>query len=194
MSTLDLSSDSKRRPSEVIGDVTLSEDALALISNSKNTRAFLSDLCARELFNDAFLALSRALPSQYAIIWADSCVGQFLGKDPNPVEQQCITSASQWLSDPSDANRRSAMAAAEAADFQGACAWLAAAVGFSGGSLAPPDQAEVPPPPHLTAVAVAACVTLLSLTDPETAAETSNTVINNGLAMVAIPGSSGKEH
>lgn len=194
MSTLDLSSDSKRKPSEVVGDVTLSEDALALIPGSKNTLAFLSSLCAEELFNDAFLALARTLPSQYAIIWAERCVDQFLGRDPKPLEQQCVGQVRQWLSDPSDANRRAALQAAEASEFEGGCAWLAAAVGFSGGSLAPPDLAEVPPPPHLTAVAVAACLTLLAMANPDTAAETSNTAINNGLAMVAIPGASGREN
>ena len=78
--------------------------------------------------------------------------------------------------------------------FAGPSAWLAAAVGFSGGSLTPADQTEVAPPQHLTAVSIAAGLTELVCSNPETVAETSRELVDAGLAMVAIPGSSGREH
>jgi hypothetical protein len=77
--------------------------------------------------------------------------------------------------------------AAEALEFDGAYAWFAAAVGYTGGSLAPRDLEEVPPPPHLTALAIAGCLLLLAAKEPETMAETSRKMIDTGLAMVAIP-------
>ena len=66
---------------------------------------------------------------------------------------------------------------------------MAAAVGFSGGSLAPEGLPVVPPADHLTAVAVAASLMSLAMKDPETSADLGKEMINRGLAMVAIPGS-----
>ena len=82
------------------------------------------------------------------------------------------------------------MDAAESLEFDTACAWLGAAVGFSGGSMAPPDAPEIMPPEHMTAVAVAACLSLLSASDPDTMAASSRKMISDGIDLVAIPGGS----
>lgn len=52
------------------------------------------------------------------------------------------------------------MAAARAAEFNGAEAWAAMGAFWSGGSMALPDEPPVPAPEHLTGVAVAGCVSL----------------------------------
>lgn len=192
MSTLDLSKDSKRKPIEVVSDVALSDDAVALLPQANNTLGYLNNLCDQELYHDAFVTLARTLPKQYAIIWASRCVEEALGKDLEALDKRCLDLAKQWLSNPDDKIRRAAMDAADAREYEGACAWLAAAVGFSGGSLAPENQAEVAPPHHLTAVAVAACLIALSVRDPERAGEFSKHMVEQGLAMVAIPSSSDK--
>ncbi len=188
MSTVDLSKDSKRSPNDVVTDIDLSDEALAKLPHSENTLAFLDELCEEELFNDAFLTLARTLPKQYAIIWALKCVEASLGDKLDEKEQRCVDLVKQWLSAPDDKLRREAMEAADDCDYGGSCAWLAAAVGFSGGSLAPENQAEVPPPPHLTAVAVAAGLVGLAVLDAEKIAEKGRELIDSGLSMVAIPG------
>ncbi len=194
MSTLDLGADSRRKPSEVISDIALSDDALALMDDCNNTLSYLHRLCDEKLFHDAFLTLARTLPRQYAIIWADKCIETRAGAALSDEDKQCVHIVRQWLSSPSDELRRQAMDMADQFDFAGPIAWLAAAVGFSGGSLGPVDQAEVPPPQHLTAVAIAAGLTELIYADPDTAPSTSRELIDAGLAMVALPGSSGKDH
>jgi hypothetical protein len=188
MSTLDLSKDSRRRPDEVVADLRLSTDALALLPKSTNTFAYLEALCAEELFADAFLTLARTLPRQYAVIWAAQCVDELLGLPDNAEDRRCVEVARQWLKAPDEKGRRTALDVAEARNYEGAYAWLAAAVGFSGGSLAPENQAEIKPPPHLTAVAVSACLMLAAVAAPEAYAERSRSIVERGLTMVAIPG------
>ena len=190
MSTVDLTNESKRSPEEVVSDVALSDDAVALMPESENTLAYLHKLCDEELLNDAFLTLARVLPKQYAIIWASRCVSEHCDDKPDPEDQRCLDLVKQWLASPDEKLRRATMEAADARDYEGPFAWLAAAVGFSGGSLAPENQAEIPPPGHLTAVAVSACLTGIAVTDPESTAEVGRQMIDSGLAMVAIPSGS----
>ncbi len=192
MSTLDLNADSKRQPTEVIADLALSDDAVALMPDCSNTLVLLNRLCDEELFHDAFVTLARVLPKQYAIMWGDQCLEFSSNEDIGDKDQHCINIVKQWISNPDEVLRRAALDAAEAVEFEGAYAWFAAGVGFSGGSLAPRDLEEVPPPQHLTAVAIAAFLVMMSAENPETMAETSRKMIDTGLAMVAIPGSSDK--
>ena len=187
MSTLDLSADSSRQPSEVITDLALSDDAITIMPDCNNTLSFLDRLCDEGLYHDAFVTLARVLPKQYAIIWGDRCL-QFAPTDEvSDGEQHCINIAKQWISNPDETLRRAALDAAEALEFDGPYAWFAAAVGFSSGSLVPRGLEEVPPPQHLTAVAIAAYLVMLSAKDPATMKETGRKMIDTGLEMVAIP-------
>ena len=188
MSTLDLSAESKRQPTEVITDLALSDDAVAIMPDCANTLSFLNRLCDEELFHDAFVTLARVLPRHYAIIWGDRCLEFGSTAEVNDGEQHCINMAKQWIRNPDENLRRAALDAAEAIEFEGPFAWFAAAVGFNGGSLAPRDLEEVPPPEHLTAVAIAAYLVMLTAQNPEAMAETSRKMVQTGLDMVAIPG------
>jgi hypothetical protein len=188
MSTLDLSADSRRKPSEVTTDLALSDDAVSIMPDCNNTLSFLNRVCDEGLFHDAFVTLARVLPRQYAVIWGDRCLQFAPAEDLSDGEQHCINMAKQWISNPDETLRRAALDAAESIDFDGPYAWFAAAVGFSGGSLAPRDLDEVPPPQHLTAVAIAAYLVMMSVKDPATMKETSRKMIDTGLEMVAIPG------
>lgn len=188
MSTLDLSPESRRKPAEVVADVELSEDAQPLLAECGNISLFLQALSEAELFSDAFLTLARALPRQYAIVWANRCVEESVPPDREPADQHCLDCVQRWLKGADEALRRRALEAAEACDFKGECAWLAAAVGFSGGSLAPENQVEVPPPEHLTAVAVSACLTIAASRDEDKRIERAREFLERGLAMAAVPG------
>ncbi len=189
MSTMDLIKDSRRKPGELVFDLKLSDEATALLPDSPNAFAYLAVLCDQKLFHDAFLLLARTLPKQYALIWATQCVDQSLTTALAPEDKQCAELVRRWLKGPDEKIRRAAAEAAETAEYEGPWAWLAAAVGFSGGSLAPEGLPVVPPADHLTAVAVAASLMGLAMKDPETSADLGKQMINRGLAMVAIPGS-----
>jgi hypothetical protein len=186
---MDLIKDSRRKPSELVFDLELSEDAVALLPDSPNAFAYLGVLCEHVLLHDAFLLLARTLPKQYAIIWATQCVDQYMSDALAPEDKQCAELVRRWLKGPDEKIRRAAAEAAETAEYEGPWAWLAAAVGFSGGSLAPENLPVVAPADNLTAVAVAAGLTGLTMKDPETSAELGKQMIDRGLAMVAIPGS-----
>lgn len=190
MSTMDLTADSKRPPAEVVMDLSLSDEAIEIMPECVNTLAFLNRLCDDELFHDAFVTLARALPRQYAIIWAEKCFSSRPADGFSAEDGNCLEIVRQWLKNPSDSMRQAAMDAAESLEFKTACAWLGAAVGFSGGSMTPPDAPEVMPPEHMTAVAIAAGLSLLSAADPETIVEGSRKMVDDGIAMVAIPGGS----
>jgi hypothetical protein len=56
--------------------------------------------------------------------------------------------------------------------------------------MAPENQAEIPPPVHLTAVCISACLISIAVIDAESIATVSRQMIDSGLAMVAIPSGS----
>ena len=83
-----------------------------------------------------------------------------------------MKAAEKWTSDPSEDNRRAAHAAAEAGAMGSPAGCAALAAFFSGGSLAPPTVAAVPPGETLTAQAATGAVLLaVVLTEPHKAVE-----------------------
>jgi hypothetical protein len=189
MTTLDLSKTSTRKPAELVGDLSLSDGALALLPEEANACSYILALCEQELFDDAFLTLARTLPKQFAIGWAANCVEEALSGELKEKEQKCLDLARSWLSGPSEEVRRASLDAADDSDYAGQYAWLAAAIGFSGGSLAPENQVVVSPPDHLTAIAVSACLLYVANQDEDALIENANRIVERGLAMAAIPGS-----
>jgi hypothetical protein len=90
------------------------------------------------------------------------------------------------VADPKDEKRRAAMPAAEAADLGTPAGCTAAAVYFSGGSLAPPNLPVVAPADHLTAHMVASALTLAAvIKEPEKAAEKHAAFLRTGLEVAS---------
>ena len=185
MATIDLNENSDRRAADVLADMELSDDANALLAGDSNTRALLDELTEAELFADGFAALARALPKNFAIVWARECLRAAGSDTDSGSAARCLDIADAWLKGADETLRRQAMEAAEEAGLGSPEAWLAAAVGWSSGSLAPADQAEIRPPDHLTAIAVSACLSMLAASRPESYAELGREMIDRGLAMVA---------
>jgi hypothetical protein len=81
-----------------------------------------------------------------------------------------VQAAERWVADPSEANRRAAQAASEAAGLGTPAGCAAMAAFWSGGSLAPPEAPVVPPGEILTAHGSAGPVMLAAvLTEPQKA-------------------------
>jgi hypothetical protein len=72
--------------------------------------------------------------------------------------------ALQWVRDPDETLRREALSYAQAGDLKSPTVWLTRAVGYSGGSVAAPDQPPTPPNPDACALAVNAAVVLAATT------------------------------
>ena len=157
-------------PAELMRDMPLSDDAAPLLARARNPRDLIDLLLAAGRTTDALRVLLRALPKRYAIAFVCDCIRRDAGITPlSPVDAACLASAEAWLVDDSDAKRRDAGERAEAAGRSSPSAWVAAAAGWSGGSLAPRGYTEVAPPPHLYAVACYAAMMALVAGDPASA-------------------------
>ena len=109
---------------------------------------------------DALKLLARLLPKRYAVAWLCQCARD----QPLGLEDKAGASlAEKWVREPNEDNRRAAFEFANAGGYKSLGAWLAAAAGWSGGSLAPASQEKpVPPPEHLTARASVAAINLMA--------------------------------
>lgn len=109
---------------------------------------------------DALKLLARLLPKRYAVAWLLQCArDQQLGLE----DKAGASLAEKWVREPNEDNRRAAFEFANAGGYRSLGAWLAAAAGWSGGSLAPATQERaVPPPEHLTARATVAAINLMA--------------------------------
>jgi hypothetical protein len=154
---------SARLAADVAKAVKLSDAALKLLAPALTPRQFFDALAVvPALADDAIRFLAMALPKREAVWWGALCVKDSLPKPIDPVAAKAVASAEAWAKDPSEANRRNAEAAANAADYGTAAGSLAAAAFWSGGSITPPSLAPVAPKEELTGVAVAGAVLLAS--------------------------------
>jgi hypothetical protein len=130
---------------------------------------FLDALVAGEAWLDALRFLAYALPRPEAVGWACACVREAA---PSGEDLPGTRAAETWLRDPSDENRRAAMAVAENLEFSGPDAWAAVAAFWADGSMAPPDAPAVPAREEFTGHAAAGAVMLAAVqNEPEKAAE-----------------------
>jgi hypothetical protein len=136
---------------------------MALLSIEQAPQAFLARLVEAGLFSDAVRFIAFALPPRERIWWA--CVTT-RGNPLSPADADCLERAIAWTYEPDEAKRRACMAAAEGMNFEGAAAYAALSVFWSGGSMAPEGMPEVPPDPSLSAIGVGASV-LLAVTAGE---------------------------
>ena len=114
---------------------------------------------------DALKLLARLLPKRYAVAWLCQCARN---QPLDPEDKAGASLAEKWVREPNESNRRAAFEFANAGGYKSTGAWLAAAAGWSGGSLAPASQETVvPPPDHLTACAVVAGINMLAALDIE---------------------------
>ena len=142
--------------------MSFSGGALAVLSGGGNVRHSVGELLKRGLSADALAVVARILPNRYVVAWACECLKSTLPlqTEPSDVDRAGLALAQQWLSDPSEENRRAAMEFAERGEFASPGAWIAASAGWSGGSLLPRGYDPVPPPEHLPAEAVVAALRL----------------------------------
>lgn len=147
--------------------LAFSETARTMAREARNPRDLLVRLLAKGLAYDAARLVVRALPKPYCVAWACECIRSEISRRPlSPPEVSCLESAEAWLREDGDASRRLAADRAAAANYETPAAWVAAAAGWSGGSLAPRGYAVVPPAPQLTADACFAAVSLLAVAEP----------------------------
>jgi hypothetical protein len=147
---------------EICDRVELSSDARAYLLPNLSPQAYLALLVEADLIGDAVRFVAFSLPIREGIWWA-CVVAHSAIAEPTEREGACLEHAAAWVYEPSEERRRQCMAAAESSSFQGAAAYAALAVFWSGGSLAPEGMPEAPADPSLGPIGVGASV-LLSIT------------------------------
>ncbi|MDH3198432.1 MAG: hypothetical protein OEO21_09355 [Candidatus Krumholzibacteria bacterium] len=171
-----------RTTAELCAAAELSDAALALRAEGVVGKAYLTALMEAGHFADAVRFLAHALPIREGVWWAWVCARRAAGDEPAPAVAASLDATKTWIAEPTDTNRRAAMAHAEAVEFStpAGCAGLAAF--FSGGSLGPPEHDPVPPAEFMAAKAVAGCILLASvLQEPDKADEKFRAFLQQGL-------------
>ncbi|MGO9328805.1 MAG: DUF6931 family protein [Steroidobacteraceae bacterium] len=112
---------------------------------------------------EAVRMLAHALPKREGVWWACMCASNTAPRDLSDDDELALENAEQWVRQQKDALRREAMVHAEHGGFTTAEAWTGVAAFWSGDTLAPPGEREIPPLPEQTGTAVAAAVTLASV-------------------------------
>jgi hypothetical protein len=109
---------------------------------------------------EATRVLAHALPKREAVWWACMCALHTAPADLPEADRKVRELAENWVRQQNMETARAAMAEARRTGFQSPEAWAGVGAFWSGESLAPAEAPPVPPPPHLTGVAVAGAVAL----------------------------------
>lgn len=167
---------------EAICDVAeLGDEALALVRPDVKPMEFVDTLVEKKLYPDAVRFLAHALPKREAVWWGWMSARRAAGENPPPKIKAALEATEKWIAQPTEDNRRAAHAAAQKAQFGTAAGCAALGAFFSGGSLAPPEVAPVPPGEYLTAKAISGAVNFAAMSgEPKQAPEKFKSFIAQG--------------
>jgi hypothetical protein len=161
-----------RSAAELAAAAELGDKAKALLTPDLPPPAYLDLLIAKDEFEDAVRFVAHALPKREAVWWAWYCARRAAGAEAPPKIKASLAATEKWIVQPTDENRRAAMAAAQEADVGTPAGCAGVGAFFSGGSLGPPNTPANPPGEFMTAKAVAGAVMLAVVsTEPDKAPE-----------------------
>ena len=146
--------DQPGKAAELAAKSSLEEGAQALILPAMTARQAMTALLAAGRHRDALRLAARTLPRREAVWWACQCFRASPAESDTPAQILAVDLAEKWVFEPTEEGRRAAGDAAEPAQIATAAGQIAMAAFWSGGSLAPPKMATVPPAEHLLPVAV----------------------------------------
>ncbi len=118
---------------------------------------FLRQLMAGSTPEEAITFMAYALAPRHAIWWAHECLNartELLTDE----DRAMLSLAAAWVAEPDETRRYAALDAGHAARARGPGTWLALATGWSGGSMAPPENPAVEAPAFAMGRAVNAAV------------------------------------
>lgn len=148
------------RAGAIVTHFELSDEAMAVFDHGASSATALAALMEAGCDSDAIRFLAFGLPQRQAVWWGCLCARETLPEQPEPTELRALAAAEAWVFQPTEENRRAAMAAAEAAGFDTPASWSAVGAFWSGGSMSPPGQPVVPPGEDLTGKAISGAVLL----------------------------------
>jgi hypothetical protein len=167
----------------VCARASLSSDAVGMLDNEGEVRAWVGKLIDTGLYEDAVGFIAHVLPQREAVWWAWTCAGVVAGEQPSPTDAAVLEATRQWIIQPTDDNRRSAMTAAEATDFETPAGIAGFAAFLCGDTIAPPEAPPTPPGNGAAARAIAACVNIAATSDAARVPEMFQEFLKKGIEM-----------
>ncbi|HYM02589.1 MAG TPA: hypothetical protein VET85_06555 [Stellaceae bacterium] len=138
----------------------LTDPARALLTPKATVAEFLAALIEAGCLRDGVALMAYSMPKREAVWWACLAAHSAVTESTSAAIKAALEAAEAWVYQPSEEKRRAAMARAQAAGFDHPAVWAAVGAFWSGGSMAPADAPIVPPPEHLTGLAVDGAVGL----------------------------------
>ena len=148
-------------PPATLAEVAGVEDeAFAFLAPEQSVADYIANLAGAGLYSAAIAVLAHALPKREAVWWGCVALRHAEAPQPGSPSDAALAAAEAWVYTPDEQHRRPTQAAAAGVGLDTPAGWAAMAAFFSGGSVAPPDSAVVPPRDDLTGRAVAGAITL----------------------------------
>jgi hypothetical protein len=151
--------DAARLP-DILARCALPPEAMTVIDPQRDTATATAALERAGFALEAARVFAHGLPKREAVWWACMCALYTAPEDLAGPDRLAREAAEQWVRSQEDEIRRTAMDHARAAGMRAPEAWAGVAAYWSGNSITPLSAPAVPPPPHLTGVAVAGAVAL----------------------------------
>ena len=163
------------------------EEGRKLLQPQHKPHEYLSALTGAAQHPDAVRLLAHALPRREGVWWAWVTAKRASGAEPPPLIKAALDATERWIAQPTEENRRNAMARAEAVGFDTPAGCAALAAFLSGPTVAPAHiEQAVPPPEYAAAKAIAGAILIAAVkTEPDKAREKMHTALMQGLEVVA---------
>jgi hypothetical protein len=149
--------------SDVLQRCDVPPEAQEVIAGMQDIMGIIQALANAGFPIEATRVFAHALPKREAVWWACMCATHTSPAGIAEGDRKARELSETWVRQQNDETRRAAMEEAKRAGFQSPEAWAAVAAFWSGASLTPLNTPPVPPPAHLTGVAVAGAVALASV-------------------------------
>lgn len=127
---------------------------------------FLDRLAAGGHYQEGVIFLSYALPKRCAVWWLTRCVRSAYPKTTRK-DEAVIAAAEEWVDQPIDSLRRTAMEKAQKQECETAACWAGVAAFLTHGSMTPANVPDVPPKDSLSGNAIKSGIQLAVVSVPE---------------------------
>ena len=168
---------------ELLSEFELTEpEAEAVLVPDTAPQISIENLMKAGYYQDAIKLLAHGLPKREAVWWA--CLAARKAQKPDADEDNinALLATETWARKPTEDHRARCKALGEKTQYKTAASWAATAASWSAGSMTPPGEPEVPPPPYLYAHAVAGSIALAAASiDPENLEANYETFLAQGM-------------
>jgi hypothetical protein len=138
----------------------LAEEVLPLAEAHESKNSLIRELTARNEYKSALRLRAHWLTKPQAVWWGCECIRRLAKPQLSEKDAKSLAAAETWARDPTEENRRAAGRAAEELGKKAACAFLALAAHWSGGSILPDEEEPLPPDDRLTGQGVTTALIL----------------------------------